>query len=590
MFYCGVVRGETVQPPTLVSARQNPQYINEYFFLTNPEDLGTVLYAKDQPWQLSKIPITFEQFCNMPYMRKHYFIYQLQITSQYQCRLQAEEGVCTIVIETVNLKWQGFLTYKLIYDSKESNSSIDENIRLSRYVIMDRQIGKWTFVVRFPIPGVYRIHIYGGEMSDLYSGRQDWICSFKLFCNETRQNNDPLPCPTGVLGFGANVGLEEAGLHSPSHPSGIIRVNTRQEVDLNFLMTEKVTLTTKLIHKDLTPKTLRKCISQRIAQSKLTITVKVPQEGEYILQVFLKTKDNENNICNYLLTTGDTTKKKKTREMNNNTLDIPTTTVKCPRLRRTRETESNPTEKRARERLKALTESMKRPEDIDDAIDKFCKLQLADNGDLTKAYEQREYLRIKIELEEAMKRSHADTLEKATKQAKNSKFYDKLSELVDRADQQLDYLRNLNKFVYDILEMKQSTVSELHRYKVAQPIIHDVMKATYIILEEKSVDLDDWDEILWLAGKTGKDSLLNRIKQFNIYQVKYATVDAVQKILKPYNEEMVRSVSAVAGTFYVWVRMAVMEHRLSIKRCYSLCTFCGMDIKFVLNLPFFCGF
>lgn len=38
---------------------------------------------------------------------------------------------------------------------------------------------------------------------------------------------------------------------------------------------------------------------------------------------------------------------------------------------------------------------MKRPEDIDDAINRFCKLQLPDNGDLTRAYEQREYLRIK---------------------------------------------------------------------------------------------------------------------------------------------------------------------------------------------------
>lgn len=89
-----------------------------------------------------------------------------------------------------------------------------------------------------------------------------------------------------------------------------------------------------------------------------------------------------------------------------------------------------------------------------------------------------------------MKRSHADTLDKAMKEAKNSKYHDDLADLVEKADKQIDYLRNLNKFVYDILEMKQSTVAELHRYKVAQPIIHDVMKATYVVLEEKSIDLD----------------------------------------------------------------------------------------------------
>lgn len=309
------VVGATIQPPALVSARPNPHFINEYFFLTDPEDLGMVLYAKNQAWQLSKIPITFKQFCCVPYMRKHYFIHQLRVTSQYECRLQSEEGICTVIIEPVNSKWQGFLTYKLIYDNKESENTIDESIHLSRYVIMDRQIGKWTFLVRFPVPGVYRIHIYGGDMSDLYTGRQDWICSFKLFCDETRQNNDPLPCPTGVLGFGANVGLEEAGLHTPSHSSGVIGVNTRQEVDISFFMTEKVSFSTKLIHKDLTTKTLRGCMNQRVAQGRLSITVTVPQEGEYILQVFLKTKDGESNICNYLLTTDNPTKKKKTREV-----------------------------------------------------------------------------------------------------------------------------------------------------------------------------------------------------------------------------------------------------------------------------------
>lgn len=91
-----------------------------------------------------------------------------------------------------------------------------------------------------------------------------------------------------------------------------------------------------------------------------------------------------------------------------------------------------------------------------------------------------------IALRNGINRKNADVLEKAIQDAKQSSLSDKLNNYIREGEQMLQEADNNSMF---ILEMKRTTISEVHRYKKPKPVMYDVMKATYILLGEKPESL-----------------------------------------------------------------------------------------------------
>ena len=56
-----------------------------------------------------------------------------------------------------------------------------------------------------------------------------------------------------------------------------------------------------------------------------------------------------------------------------------------------------------------------------------------------------------------------------------------------------------------------------------------------------------------LMGKTGKDGMLRRVRQFDTVNVRPEARKHVDKTLRKHTEMEARLASAGAGTFYVWV-------------------------------------
>lgn len=90
-------------------------------------------------------------------------------------------------------------------------------------------------------------------------------------------------------------------------------------------------------------------------------------------------------------------------------------------------------------------------------------------------------------LEDAIKRRHLATLEKAIKRGHQSRFQDKLKDLIEEAEDVRDHLKQINNISHEVLEMKQSTINEIRSYNNPQPIIVDIMMATFLVLGEKPV-------------------------------------------------------------------------------------------------------
>lgn len=60
----------------------------------------------------------------------------------------------------------------------------------------------------------------------------------------------------------------------------------------------------------------------------------------------------------------------------------------------------------------------------------------------------------------------------------------KLQRLLAKAFEERDELLELNQYTHAILEMKQTTLSELVSYNKPLPVIHDVLVATLLLLGE----------------------------------------------------------------------------------------------------------
>lgn len=500
--------------------------LDEYYFFTDPQEFIFYAFPKEKRWQLLSRPWNLQNYAGVPYCTRYFFHHDVEIKSKFSSRLKTKEGTCHVELTCKNPANMGF-DYELFYNHKESGKEISSSLQLNNYVMLNRSDSVWDFGIRFPEIGIYKLQILGGR------GYEVQICSVKIICNEVQEDCQPYPFNPGKIGYGPNPDTELAGIKAISHKTGVVKVFARKEIFLNFNLTRDITVKTELVHNTLSKEELSKYVKQTQKNRNVSVQVSVPENGEYALTMNAKQK-NENefkNVCNYLLTS-EIGKKKRIR------------------------TWENPVEKRTRNNIQTMAKSngTRDIEELELQLSKFEKLQMDDKGDLTAGHDALELKKLKKELEDAIKRRHLETLEKAIEHGNKSRFKDKVTKQITEAEETRDHLRHLDRIAHDVLEMKQPTIAELRSYKYPPPVIYDVMKSTFLMLGEKKEYLEDWEDIQILMGRIGKDSMLRRVKQFDTISVQPDTKYYVERTLNEHSETEVRLASAGAGTFYVWLR------------------------------------
>lgn len=191
-------------------------------------------------------------------------------------------------------------------------------------------------------------------------------------------------------------------------------------------------------------------------------------------------------------------------------------------------------------------------DELEKAMDRFTKNRLEDCGDFSRALERHEFLRLRRDLRDAVRRSHVGILKKTIEEAENSKFSGQLQHQIEAARKKLQHLQELNEYKHDILNMEQSTISEIHSYQRPPVCVHDVMVATYLLLGHPEPRLTEWADIQTLLCRVGRDSLIHEIRDFDSAHVGQQTNNRVQEILRPHELHDIRTASNGAATFYVW--------------------------------------
>lgn len=502
---------------------------NDHYFLTDPEEFIHRCFPDKPDWQLLRTPLTKDEFLDMPLLMPPFFDYKLKLLTKPKCVLNSKDGMCNISIKSPQIE-DMLMTYELYYDVRESGSSLPSGVPMDRCVAIMQQKGKIAFSVRFLHPGIYRLDIHGSLIGNALS----LLGSFKLVCNKTRDNIKPYPCNPDI-GFGPNLITNQSGLLSESHHESLISFNCRRGTEIIFTMSKQMQIQTKLFHQTIDGQQLKEYVSHRKIGNQLCILLAIPQKGEYVLQINNRWMEEPEfqNVCNYLLEAGDGEKKPRNYE--------------------------TPSEKKLRCQLHESLRSMD-PAFVKRAIDQFCKSGLEDSGETQQARDRLVYLKLSKGLRDSINRRNLEALEESVQQAKSSKFSHKLQPLIQKAEEEVADLKKTDKHAHDILEMNLLTVTELRNYKTPKPIVHDVMKATFILLGERQDLLEDWMDVQNLMWKIGKEALMKRIENFDKDSVDEQLVKVAARCLKPYNEDMAHATSAGCGTFYVWANKIVSEY------------------------------
>ncbi|XP_060082729.1 lim and transglutaminase domain protein ltd-1-like [Ylistrum balloti] len=493
-------------------------FVNEFFFLTDPDEFIFRCFPFKTDWQLLQYPYSKEQFKRLPYVSSHYFESYIQLPASQDGTVQASRGYYKINLTLKQGREEDAkLSSVMTFDRDVSNEDLPANIDLNRYVAIIHSNKTRRVNVRLPCNGVFRL-----KVSD---SKRGWLCSVRIVSQKSTVIRNGFP-EHPVLDFGPCISTLDAGLVPNSHISGIIKTNVNQELIVTFDITEEILVKTQLFD---SKKEVSQYVTHNIYDNELIIRVKVPMSGEYALVIHCQ--PNHLNkpytvACNYLLTTENV--QTRFRE--------------------------NPVKRKARERLVFVTKKTNNPEVLQQVLNAFQLLNMTDKGELDRATEKLNFLRIKQELTEGMKRKNKQILLNAIVKAKECKSHqEELLPSVTEAEACLSGL-SAPSLRHSVLSMGRQTVSEISGYKKPRPLVHDIMKATMILLGESISDVEHWQNIQKYMKRSGKNGFLNKIKRFEISGVTVERAETAYQMIIQYDQvSAISGGSAGVGTFYVWV-------------------------------------
>jgi len=193
--------------------------------------------------------------------------------------------------------------------------------------------------------------------------------------------------------------------------------------------------------------------------------------------------------------------------------------------------------------------------DLEVAIGDFKKNKLEDtDGDLVKAERLLKVINTKMELGEAVDKRLLAELERLLEVVKSEKMTSGEigEELLNRASTLMAQLRKLERAQKDILDLKQSTISEIRGYQNPPHPVHQIMTATLLLIGHKEKELKNWQMVQATLGKTGKDAIKRRILACKPEYVAREAALRSAELLKGFDLVEIKDVSLGAGTFFVW--------------------------------------
>lgn len=105
---------------------------DEFYFLTDPEDMNYLCHPYDDEKQLLAKPWTREMFFTSPDFKQSYFSSGWKLHSPSSYVLKPDGGYTRI--EFISPRKQSQLKYKLFYDEKRSGKTFPQELQTDQYI------------------------------------------------------------------------------------------------------------------------------------------------------------------------------------------------------------------------------------------------------------------------------------------------------------------------------------------------------------------------------------------------------------------------------------------------------------------------
>ncbi|KAK3097551.1 hypothetical protein FSP39_010691 [Pinctada imbricata] len=428
-------------------------------------------------WQLG-VKYTFAEWKMAPCLYPPFqnLDFQFNEHSSKSAVISTETGLIRISFLTSQEK----LTNKDIRFNLKAFDELNSNNDLDEYVFMTVETEpseRVTFEVRLPKISSYIFKIFVTEKSDELP---KIVVSYRLDCMKLIEANIPgkLPIPSGVIGWGYGPKAVEYGLFMPSHHTGKITMKKSESLNMQFLMLQEQNITvclyhTTLSHTEVSTFLLHSLKADRESRRReLNISVQIPIEGEFALQIGIEKDEKLVPVCNYLFCV------------------MPKFKLDTSSRRQT------PQERAAIQGLREVLGS----NDIDElhtSLEYAKKHHIsADDEDLKRVQMRIHLLEQKKELHDTLLRSRIDVGTNVLSKMESSEFKDVLKPEIEEVRDMVTKLKLRQSTRADEkAECNIATLAEICNLNSPRDEVVTIMRAVCLLIGHRKIDLDYWEDI-----------------------------------------------------------------------------------------------
>lgn len=274
--------------------------VNEFFFLTDPDQLIMTHLPDDPRWQLLPRPLTLQQFEDYVYIRDRFFQLEVSMTerSHETCVVKAPEGEVDISFAlSQGISDDQHFRY-LLYRQKTMENVT--NYPLERYVFYQKTHNTLQYMIQLPLTGKFKMDVFGQDVTNHTTF--DLLCSYLIDCSKPKEGCIPLP-DNPEIGWGPGIEAERAGLVATTHKEGII-ITPDGLVEIHFDKKRPISIAQAMKHNQLDEWLLKRQAVLKQTDEEVIINLRLPEAGDFAFSIFAEDEGFEGelaNICNYLV-------------------------------------------------------------------------------------------------------------------------------------------------------------------------------------------------------------------------------------------------------------------------------------------------
>lgn len=272
---------------------------DDFYFMTDPEQLIYSHWSQREKWQLLSRPLSLSEFEDLPLVKSYFFKCGMYFMSHQKGVVPTQKGKIAITVGFV--KPTNF-TYKIVF--AENGDETFKGQKLKSYALQETSYNEVTFILRAPKSGPYYFTIFAQLLTGDIGVKNVFTASaeYKIIADSAASDAVPLPnCSDS--NWGPGIPVDQLGLE-PSQKDAII-TTADGKVQMEFKKNRPAYILCKLRKPGMRDEDLERYVSDREQGDNIVVTANLPVPGEYGLEIYgndpAKDGDTYTHVCQYFV-------------------------------------------------------------------------------------------------------------------------------------------------------------------------------------------------------------------------------------------------------------------------------------------------